>query len=102
MMWIVRCLIRGYQIGISPVLSWLSGPFGGCRYEPTCSAYCLEAMERHGFLRGGWLGVRRLCRCAPWGSAGWDPVPDAPGQSRAARGMSGTRRVVPGFHIKKD
>jgi putative membrane protein insertion efficiency factor len=46
-----------------------------CRYLPTCSAYALEALEQHGALRGGWLTVRRLGRCHPWGGLGVDPVP---------------------------
>jgi putative membrane protein insertion efficiency factor len=46
-----------------------------CRYDPTCSAFALEALEHHGALRGTWLTVRRLSRCHPWGGQGWDPVP---------------------------
>lgn len=47
-----------------------------CRYLPTCSAFALEALERHGAVRGSWLTVRRLARCHPWGGLGADPVPD--------------------------
>jgi len=72
---VVRVLIRAYQILVSPVLSWIGGPGGGCRFEPTCSHYFLEAVERHGLLRGTGLGVKRLCRCHPWGGGGLDPVP---------------------------
>lgn len=71
----VRVAIRGYQLAISPVLAWLVGPGGGCRFEPTCSHYFLEAVERHGILRGGWMGLKRLARCQPWGGKGYDPVP---------------------------
>ena len=46
-----------------------------CRYDPTCSAYALEALEQHGAVRGTWLTARRLSRCHPWGGQGWDPVP---------------------------
>lgn len=74
MVLIVRFLIRIYQWTISPVLSFLTGPGGGCRFEPTCSRYFLEAVETHGVLRGSWLGLRRLGRCQPWGGQGYDPV----------------------------
>jgi putative membrane protein insertion efficiency factor len=46
-----------------------------CRFQPTCSAYALDALEQHGAARGTWLTTRRLCRCHPWGGHGWDPVP---------------------------
>lgn len=62
-------LIRGYQ-------TVRAGRPSPCRYLPTCSHYGLEAVERHGALRGGWLTVRRISRCHPWGGFGLDPVPD--------------------------
>jgi putative membrane protein insertion efficiency factor len=62
-------LIRIYQWTLS---SWL-GP--SCRYEPSCSGYAIEALQRHGLARGGWLAMRRLARCHPLGESGWDPVP---------------------------
>jgi putative membrane protein insertion efficiency factor len=61
--------IRAYRLVLSP---WVGH---SCRFEPTCSAYALEALARHGALRGGWLAARRLGRCHPWGGAGLDPVP---------------------------
>ncbi|MGC3989022.1 MAG: membrane protein insertion efficiency factor YidD [Chthoniobacteraceae bacterium] len=73
---LIRLFIRGYQIFLSPVLSFIAGPGAGCRYEPTCSHYFLQAVEKHGSWRGSWLGIRRLCRCHPWGGAGVDPVPE--------------------------
>jgi uncharacterized protein len=65
-----RLLVRTYQLVISPLL----GP--SCRYLPTCSEYAMEALAKHGAVRGGWLTVRRLARCHPWGGSGYDPVPD--------------------------
>ncbi|HEX9447020.1 MAG TPA: membrane protein insertion efficiency factor YidD [Dongiaceae bacterium] len=62
--------IRLYQIFISPLLP------PSCRYHPSCSAYAIEAVERHGILNGSWLILRRLLRCHPWGGSGYDPVPD--------------------------
>ncbi|MDC0935638.1 membrane protein insertion efficiency factor YidD [Pirellulales bacterium] len=65
-----RCLIgtvRAYQLTISP---WL-GPC--CRFQPTCSEYFIMSVRRRGAVVGGWHGVRRLLRCHPWGSSGWDP-----------------------------
>ncbi len=70
-----RILIRAYQIFLSPVLSFICGPACGCRFEPTCSQYFLEAVETHGFCGGTWLGLKRICRCQPWGGCGYDPVP---------------------------
>jgi hypothetical protein len=62
-------LIRVYQWGISPLL----GP--KCRYTPTCSQYAVEALKKHGPLKGSWLAIRRIARCHPWGGHGVDPVP---------------------------
>ena len=68
-------LIRTYQIAVSPVLRLLGGPQGGCRFEPSCSEYCMQAVRIHGSLQGWKLGVLRICRCQPWGPSGFDPVP---------------------------
>lgn len=64
-------LVRGYQWILSPLLP------PSCRFEPTCSSYAVEALSRHGAVRGGWLALRRLARCHPWASGGYDPVPPA-------------------------
>lgn len=64
-----------YRYGISPMI----GP--RCRYMPTCSAYALEALERHGPIRGGWLAFRRITRCHPLREGGFDPVPPRRDQS---------------------
>lgn len=64
--------LRFYRFWLSP---WLGA---GCLFEPTCSAYSLQAIERHGAAAGAYLTVRRLLRCHPWCEAGHDPVPDAP------------------------
>jgi putative membrane protein insertion efficiency factor len=62
-------LVRGYQVAISPLLP------PACRYTPSCSQYAIEALRRHGALRGSWFAVRRLCRCHPFHPGGYDPVP---------------------------
>jgi putative membrane protein insertion efficiency factor len=62
-------ILRAYQLIVSP---WLGR---ACRFEPSCSAYALEAVESHGAARGSWLTFRRLVRCHPWGGSGYDPVP---------------------------
>ena len=72
-------LVRAYQLLISP---WLGRP---CRHAPSCSAYAIEALRRFGVLRGGWLTAKRLARCHPWGTSGYDPVPAAPDPVPAAR-----------------
>jgi putative membrane protein insertion efficiency factor len=63
-------LIRGYQKYISP----LTPP--SCRYLPTCSQYSIEALQKHGLRKGGWLALKRIGSCHPWGGSGYDPVPD--------------------------
>lgn len=72
---IIRASIHVYQWVVSPFLLWLCGPGAGCRFEPSCSCYFLEAVETHGWARGSWLGIKRLARCQPWGGCGCDPVP---------------------------
>jgi hypothetical protein len=66
--------------GLVHLYRWTLSPFvgHGCRFRPTCSEYAIEAITRHGGLKGGWLTLRRLARCHPWGGSGFDPVPGAP------------------------
>lgn len=70
---VALALVHGYQRFVSPLLG------NRCRFLPTCSAYMAEAIEHYGFMRGGWLGLRRIARCHPWHPGGYDPVPQAPG-----------------------
>jgi len=74
---LIRICIRIYQITLSPLLVAIGGPGAGCRFQPTCSEYFLQAVETHGALRGSWLGLKRIGRCHPWGGSGHDPVPVA-------------------------
>lgn len=62
-------LVRIYQYVLSPLLP------GGCRYTPSCSEYGLQALRKHGAFRGGWLTLKRIVTCNPWGGHGHDPVP---------------------------
>jgi putative membrane protein insertion efficiency factor len=62
--------IRAYRAIFSPIVGH------NCRYDPTCSAYALEALSRHGGVKGSWLTLRRIARCHPWGGMGVDDVPD--------------------------
>ena len=77
---LLRALIRLYQLTLSPLLSVLDVVGGGCRFEPSCSRYCAQALAEHGTARGLWLGLKRLARCAPWGGMGLDPVPPRTGR----------------------
>ena len=66
---IFKALIRLYQIAISPYLGQ------NCRYQPTCSEYAIQAIEKHGPLKGSWIALKRILSCGPWGGHGYDPVP---------------------------
>ena len=63
-------LVRFYQTAISPFTP------ASCRYEPTCSTYMLQALQKHGLFYGGHLGLKRIVSCNPWGGSGYDPVPE--------------------------
>ena len=69
MQFLLMTFVRGYRLLLSP---WLGS---SCRFEPTCSAYSLKALELHGATRGSYLTLRRLARCHPWCAGGHDPVP---------------------------
>lgn len=69
--------VRIYRRFLSAPLHALGGPFAGCRYTPSCSAYFIEAVEVHGVIKGCALGIWRIMRCNPWGGHGHDPVPPA-------------------------
>jgi putative membrane protein insertion efficiency factor len=77
MRFVLKFLIRGYQLAISPFL----GP--RCRFYPSCSHYAIEAIETHGSLRGSWLTIKRISRCHPWHEGGFDPVPACPHHSHS-------------------
>ncbi len=62
-------LVRFYQAAIRPLLP------NTCRYTPSCSQYSIEAFNKYGFFKGGWLSIKRIIRCNPWGGHGYDPVP---------------------------
>lgn len=71
----LRGLVWIYRNAISPLIG------ANCRYQPTCSAYAEEALRNHGAFRGGWLTLKRIGRCHPWGDSGYDPVPEVKGNS---------------------
>lgn len=62
-------LVRAYQLLLSPMLG------ASCRYTPTCSQYAIDAIRKYGPFKGGWLAIKRIARCHPWGGHGHDPVP---------------------------
>jgi putative membrane protein insertion efficiency factor len=66
---VLTALVRGYQLVASPLMP------AACRFHPSCSAYAIEAIERHGAARGSWLAARRILRCHPFHRGGFDPVP---------------------------
>lgn len=69
LLWLFILPIRFYKLFISPMLP------NACRYTPSCSTYAIEALQKHGVLRGLYLSIRRILRCHPWGGSGYDPVP---------------------------
>jgi putative membrane protein insertion efficiency factor len=74
MRWLLIGFVRAYQKVLSPLLNFMFGP--RCRFHPTCSAYAVQALERHGAVRGSLLAARRITRCHPLNDGGFDPVPE--------------------------
>lgn len=69
LIFIVLLPVYIYRYSISPLIP------PRCRYTPTCSAYTIEAIKKHGIIKGGWLSIKRISSCHPWGGSGYDPVP---------------------------
>lgn len=67
-----------YRVAISPILP------PSCRYTPTCSRYTIEALKKHGPIRGSWLSIKRIVSCNPWGGSGYDPVPEPKPQRKTS------------------
>jgi putative membrane protein insertion efficiency factor len=72
---ILILLVRIYRVTLSPAKMFIFGPTAGCRFQPSCSQYAIEALKTHGAVTGGWLAAKRVCRCHPWGECGEDAVP---------------------------
>lgn len=75
---VVLSLIRFYQKHLSfdtGILKWLFLTERTCRFEPRCSEYTYQAINKYGILRGAWLGLRRILKCSPWSAGGYDPIP---------------------------
>ncbi len=75
MKWLLIFVVRGYQVLLSPLLP------PACRYTPSCSHYAIDALQKHGAIRGSWLAAKRIARCHPFHPGGYDPVPDPPARS---------------------
>ncbi|TAE47500.1 MAG: membrane protein insertion efficiency factor YidD [Bacteroidetes bacterium] len=73
----IRRLISGFFVVLIRIYQYMISPFfpQSCRYTPTCSQYAVEAIQKHGPFKGGWLAVKRISSCHPWGGSGYDPVP---------------------------
>lgn len=69
MKYVLKLLIRAYQVLISPLFP------PSCRFTPTCSSYAIQAVDKYGAAKGSWLALRRIGRCHPWNPGGYDPVP---------------------------
>jgi len=94
---VIAC-IRLYRLLLSPAKLFLFGQFGHCRFTPSCSVYALEAVSHHGVVIGGWLALKRIARCHPWGGCGHDPVPRP--RSDAKLESTSSARSHPLFRIR--
>jgi putative membrane protein insertion efficiency factor len=74
---IINQLFSGIFVGLIKIYQFTLSPLLGkqCRFTPTCSQYGIEAIQKHGALKGSWLTIKRIARCNPWGGSGYDPVP---------------------------
>lgn len=82
MRWLLIKLVRLYQITLSPIIG------NQCRFAPTCSNYSIEALEKHGAIRGSWLTIKRVCRCHPGCDGGYDPVPETKAEQLQSKNNS--------------
>lgn len=76
----LRLIVQAPFIFLVKIYQWIISPLfpASCRYTPTCSQYMIEAIKEWGVIRGGWMGIKRLSTCGPWGECGHDPVPKKP------------------------
>ena len=88
-------LVRLYRWTLSPAKTYIFGASAGCRFTPSCSQYAIEALQKHGAISGGWLTVKRLCRCHPWGACGCDPVPEKKLNTQETKEPGDLRSFVP-------
>ena len=88
MRWLLIGFLKAYRFAISPLYGQV------CRYHPTCSAYALEAVTKHGSIKGSWLAVRRIGRCHPWAAGGYDPVPEPKASTQQQLGPVNTTQGV--------
>ena len=85
---VLIALVRLYQVAIS---SWTPST---CRFTPTCSQYAIDSLRAHGALRGGWMALRRIGGCHPWGGYGYDPVPEGTGEAEEITGGGAEARLA--------